>query len=572
MNPEQLFAHVRKLVSSLSPSQIAGLVAVFVGVVGVVVGSAYWLSVPEYTLLVSDMDAETASAVVSRLKAQKVPYELDDGGRTVRVPVGQADELRLQLASGGLPSAGRIGFEIFDRPAFGTTEFQEQVNFKRALEGELERTISTLSEVAAARVHITLAEDSLFVDENKPAKASVVLRLRDNRPLPQAAVRGIAGLVSSSVASLAPEAVVILDTNGRPLTKPQDDGTGLGTSSLERQQQIENALGTRVVALLEPVVGAGRVRVNVSAQLRHDRIEQTEEQWDPQTVVRSRATTTETGAGAVPAGGVAGARANQPPELSTSTATDPAADAPALDAPAGSAGGRAVAAGLLPGRTSETTNYEVSRLTRHTISPEGDLARLSVAVILDDERVTSRADDGTVTTTTRAWPPEQLTRFQNLVAAAVGLDPQRGDVLTVENVAFEAPVPVADTAPPAALTRVLDVVADGWPAALRWIVILGLALFALQSILRPMARRLSTVSAAATAAGGPMPLPQTQASARLSTVSELEGQIEAELDASPMLQQSRRLPVLTRRLTKIAQDEPEQMARIVRGWMTEEER
>ena len=327
MNPEQIFAHLKKLVSALSAKQLVGLSAVFIAVVGVVVGSAYYLATPDYTLLVSDMDAETANSVVTKLKTARVGYELTDGGRTVRVDSTRADEMRLEFASGGLPSAGRIGFEIFDRPAFGTTEFLEHVNYRRALEGELARTISTLSEVASARVHIAMAKDSLFVDREQPAKASVVLKLRAaNRPLAPATVRGIAGLISGSVESLRPESVVILDTYGRPLTRPSDgDGSMPATGlQLDRQQQLERDMSARVVALLEPVVGPGRVRVNVAAYLSADAVEETEERWDPTAVVRSKQSSSETGATSAATGGVAGARANQPPQLSTAT-SNPAA-------------------------------------------------------------------------------------------------------------------------------------------------------------------------------------------------------------------------------------------------------
>src|SRR5690606_22208645 len=285
-----------------------------------------WINAPDYVLLVADMDAETANSVVSRLKADEVPYRLEEGGRAVSVPAERVDELRLAFASDGLPSAGRIGFEIFDRTAFGTTEFLEHVNYRRALEGELARTIATMSEVASARVHIAMAKESLFVDRSEPAKASVVLRLRANRPLSPATVRGIAGLISSSVEGLRPESVVVLDHHGRPLNKPVDDGDpgGLNASQLDRQQQIERDLMTKVVSLLEPVVGPGRVRVNVSAYLKADSVQETAEIWDPNTVVRSRQTTTETGVAPLAAGGVAGARANQPPALSTAAASAPA--------------------------------------------------------------------------------------------------------------------------------------------------------------------------------------------------------------------------------------------------------
>jgi flagellar M-ring protein FliF len=548
VNPEQLLKHIKKLASTLSAAQIAGLVGVFIAVVTVVVGSAYWISTPTYTLLVADMDAETAQSVVARLKDAKVPYELAEGGRSVRVPQDRVDELRLDFASDGLPSAGRIGFEIFDRTTFGTTEFTEHMNYRRALEGELARTIGTLSEVASARVHIAMAKDSIFVDQTQPAKASVVLRLKSNRPLAAATVRGIAGLVAGSVEALRPEAVTILDTYGRPLTRPEDGSDGaLSGLQFDRQQQIERDLSTRVASLLEPVVGAGRVRVNVSAHLRSDLVEETEERFDPNAVVRSRQTSSETGVSAVPTGGVAGSRANAPQGQSTATPPTPPPPAPNPSA---------------PGRSTETTNYELSRVTRHTVSPQGQLARLSVAVIVDDERVVATADDGTTTATTRVWDPAKIEQFHQIVAAAVGLDAARGDVLTVENIAFESPVVEPEPAAPGVMTELTDGARRYWPTALRYLAILGIALYALLGILRPMARRATQMTAAAA-------LPAATGASRLPTVQEMEGRIESELDAA---RQHQRLPVLSKRVAKLADEEPEQLVRIVRGWMQEEKR
>jgi flagellar M-ring protein FliF len=581
VNPEHLFTHFRHLTKALSAKQLTGLAAIFLAVVGVVVGSAYWISTPEYTLLVADMDAETASSVVGRLKAAKVPYELSDGGRNVSVPQERVDELRLEFASGGLPSAGRIGFEIFDRTAFGTTEFLEHVNYRRALEGELARTIGTLAEVASARVHIAMAKDSLFLDQAQPAKASVVLRLKSSRPLAPATVRGIASLVSGSVEALRPESVMILDHLGRPLNRQADgEDAALNALQLDRQQQIERDLSSRVVSLLEPVVGGGRVRVNVAAYLKPDIVEETEERWDPNAVVRSRQTSTETGSMGSMAGGVAGARANQPPALSTAPAsTTPAAGAAsvAAEGTASNAGAastpnadirNAAVLPMPPGRTSETTNYEIGRVTRHTVSPQGQLARLSVAVILDDERVSTKKEDGTVTTTTRAWDPDGLQRVQALVAAAVGLDPDRGDQLTVENIAFETVAETPEPTPPGIGQQVLEVGKNYWPQALRGLAIVTIALVALFGVLRPLARRAAALAAPAPA------LPQVAGaspSPRLPTVQEMEGQIDAELDALAA-PGGRRLPVLTQRVAKLANEEPEQLARIVRGWIAEEPR
>jgi flagellar M-ring protein FliF len=260
---------------------------------------------------------------------------------------------------------------------------------------------------------------------------------------------------------------MILDHQGRPLTRPEDDaGRGeLNASQLERQQQIERDLSTKVLAMLEPVVGVGRVRVNVAAHLKADIVEETEERFDPNTVVRSRQTTTETGATTMAAagmagngtgaGGVAGARANQPPALSTSTANAGAA-APTPTAMQGA------------GRSTELTNYEVGKVVRHTVSPQGQLARLSVAVILDDERVSTPGENGAAATVSaRPWEPAGIQRVQGIVAAAVGLDTERGDQLTVENIAFEAVPEMLEPVEPGMGTQAMDLVKVHWLSGVR---------------------------------------------------------------------------------------------------------
>src|SRR5688572_920990 len=194
-------SRLRSVTSSFTSAQLATLSLTFVLVVSVIAGSTYWMNKQEYELLFADMDPETAGQIVTKLKTQKVAYQLDPGGRGIRVPADRVDELRIDLTATGLPASGRIGFEIFDRTAFGATEFLEQVNYRRALEGEIARTISTISEVASARVHIAMGKDSLF-GEPRPAKASVVLKLRGQRSLPASTVAGIGNLVSASVEGL----------------------------------------------------------------------------------------------------------------------------------------------------------------------------------------------------------------------------------------------------------------------------------------------------------------------------------------------------------------------------------
>jgi flagellar M-ring protein FliF len=539
--------------------------------------------------------------VVTKLKAAKVQYQMGEGGRSVRVPAERVDELRMQIASTGL-SAGHIGYEIFDRPAFGTTEFLEHVNFKRALEGEIARTISTLSEVQSARVSIAMAKDSLFVDQAQSAKASVTLKLKSpNRPLSQATVRGIASLVAGSVEQLRPESVSIIDTDGHFLSAPVDaeDTTANAGLQFDRQQQVERDLAMKVVSLLEPVAGAGRVRVNVSARLNADALEVTEVKVDPASVVVGRSTLTETNSLGNPMG-VAGARANQPAGNSTSTnpansaTANPAATAnstPPANAtpPNGNAANTPASAATPPvftppfnggvstvasgsNRQQDTTNYEIGKTTSHRISPQGQLARLSVAVILDNQRVPApAAAPGAAAPATppatRPWDEPGLTRIRNLVAAAVGLDETRGDKLTVENISFDAPSlqtgdPGAEPAGPTLIQQV-KVYA---PSALRTVGIIIVAWFAIFGVLRPMMRQASAAPAAP-ALNAPM---AAAPSLKGPTVQEMEGQIEAELDAATG--QRRKLPVLTKRVAKLASQEPEQLARIVRGWMAEGDR
>jgi flagellar M-ring protein FliF len=550
VDPQSLATRLQALGAQFTTGQLVSLVGSFVLVVGIVGGSAMWLNRPNYALLFADMDPDSAAQVVTRLKSLKVPYQLDEGGRAIRVASNRVDELRLELTSQGLPSSGRIGFEIFDRTSFGATEFVEQVNFRRALEGEIARTIGTIAEVAGARVHIAMAKDSLF-GEKRPAKASVVLKLRDQRGLSAPTVAGISNLVAASVEGLRPESVVILDSFGRPLSRPQDDDQPLGAAHAERQQRLEHDMAARVVTLLEPVVGEGRVRVNVALKLNPTSKEQTEERWDPATVVRSRQISTDVSGAPNGVGQVAGARGNLPVPAPGEGPTPPATSTTTIAVPGAGAS-----------RQTEMTNYEVSRTTLRTIEPPGDVARLSVAVILDDNHETTTDAEGRSATTRVARKPEELQKLQALVAAAVGMDETRGDLITVENVSFGDPV--AMEPPPVAFwTRYGTSIQDGG----RTLAALIIGLTAL-ILVRPLLRRAASGSTPALAAGA---RGMVTAGDRPRTVAELESEIDAQMDAAiaSRLGDSRRLPVLTRRVAGMAQKEPANTAKLLRSWMAE---
>ena len=559
MNLQSILGHLNRVRATLSAGQMASLVAAFVAVVGVVAGSAYWASTPSYTVLYRDLDPESAQAVITKLKAANAPYVLSDAGGTLMVPAARVDELRLDFASQGLPTAGRIGFEIFDRTSFGTTEFLEHVNYRRGLEGELARTIATISEVASARVHIALAKDSLFSGTAEQAKASVVLKLRTSRPLSASTVAGIAGLVSSAVESLRPESVVIVDTFGRPLSRPAEaDDMDVSGQTMERQQKIERELVTKVVSQLEPVVGVGHVRVNVSAAVSSDSAEETEEVWDQTPVVRSRQVSSDTattavsgrpGAGGSAAGGVAGARANAPPDLTT--ATSPAAAAASVAAVPGTSG-----------RQSETVNYEIGKKTRHTVEASGQVAKLSVAVLVDDVRVPNADGNGQ---TSKPREAAEMERIQRLASAAVGLDTARGDQLTVENIGFDGSgdtVAVEPVSPwwqqvsPTVVSTLGVSVGD----LMRLALVAMLALVALFAVIRPIAR---SVMGSAPAALPPGPDAMTSGG---RTVAQLQGEYDAG-DSGVA-----RAPAAPRRMAEKADDRPEHVAQLVRAMMAQEDR
>jgi flagellar M-ring protein FliF len=406
--------------------------------------------------------------------------------------------------------------------------------------------------VAGARVHIAMPQPALFTGSDKPTTASVVLKLRNNRQLDPATVNAITGLVSASVESLRPESVVVIDNFGHPLARPASDGDAGGGSALEQQRRIEQDLSTRLVALIEPIVGMGRVHVSVNAIINTASQEQTEERWDDTPVIRNQQTVTQSSNALNPGGtmpAVAGARANlpvPPPDGSGAAAAPPA---PAV---AMGAGGTS--------SSSQTVNYEVSKTVVRTVQPRGQVARLSVAVLLDDAHAPpAPGTTGPGTSTPRT--AEELMRIRGLVAATVGLEEKRGDQLTVENVAFEE-TPIQEVAEPTLVERYQE---QGFEA-LRIVGTLVVALLAILFIIRPIMRAvLPARTSAPVVAGGATTM-------QAKTVQEIEAEIDAEIEASIGTSVAKRLPALTRKATAITQKEPENAARLLRAWLTEEER
>jgi len=376
----------------------------------------------DYTVLFANLSQDDAGAIVSRLKAKKVPYQLEAGATTISVPKSEVYELRLQLAGEGIPRGGGIGFELFDRQNLGVTDFVQRLNYQRALQGELARTIAGVPEVAEARVHIVTPKESLFLEDQKKASASVAVKLRPGRSLSPAQVDGIVHLVASAVPGLHSSQVTVVDLNGRMLSKPQDaqSASGLTTGQLTVQRQVEEGLEQKVQSLLEQMLGPRKSFVRVSVDLDFQRIDVREETFAPnRELVRSEQKTTERTTKGTDAGGNPESRLDL--GRGTITAPPPGKGPPPLTPPAtpkpsGESGGSE--------RLTELKNYEINRVLRQLVDQPGKIKRLSLAVVVDGVY----KGKGNTFTPRNA---EEIRQFANLAKKAVGFNTDRGDQLEI---------------------------------------------------------------------------------------------------------------------------------------------
>jgi flagellar M-ring protein FliF len=438
------------------------------------VGAVLWSQGPTYNLLYGNLSDEDAATITQSLTGAGIPYRLENGTGAVSVPIERLNEARLLLAGQGLPQTG--GFASMGKdPAFGVSQFMEGARYQHALEQELARTIASLQQVTGARVHIAAPRNTSFVRDRVPASASVFVQLRAGRRLSSEQVTSIVNLVASSVPELDASQVTVVDQQGRLLSSPQGrDEFAIRDQQMEMARQVEETYAQRVEALLAPLVGAGRVRAEVSAQFDLSATEEAREQYRPESqIVRSEQLNEETVAGAAGAGGVPGALTNQPPEAAV--AQPPGAQA----ARPGQAGADATSAA---GSRQSTRNYEIDRTLAYTRQPAGRLTRLSVAVLVDNVRTVGA--DGKVTEAPLS--KEQLDRMTALVRDAVGFDAQRGDTVNVMNSPWKGqPVPAAEE------LESIPVWEQPWARDIAKILAgLAIALVLVFVVLRPLLRQL----------------------------------------------------------------------------------
>jgi flagellar M-ring protein FliF len=553
---------MNKVLASLSVRQRITIAVALLAAAGAVFEVIHWTSEADFRPLVTGLAPEDAATVVQKIKETGVVYRLAQDGGTVLVPSAKVAELRLVLAAAGLPKSGRIGFELFDKTNLGATEFTEHVNYRRALEGELERSIMSLAEVEQARVHLTFPKDSVFLDAQQPAKASVIVRLRAGGRLPPPKVQAIDHLVASAVEGLSPDAVSILDMNGNLLGKPKPsgslDGPEPSEAVLNYRHQVESDILSKINSSLEPLLGADRFRAGASVECDFTGGEQSEEVFDPARSVMLSSQRTEDNSGTASATGVPGTASSLPRPTSR-----PGAGSGPLS------------------RVTENVTYQSSRTVKKMRLPAGSIRKISIAVVVDQALSWEREKSGFRRVLT---PPsaEKLKVIHDLVAGVTGINTERGDQLVVETEPFEStltlePPPVPGTpAGPVSLPspgakkflhvdqRILMI---GGGAL---IAVLVVGFFVVKFLRRGRKLTAQVTGPAALPAGGPRSEQQIESlTERDALQQEAEAKALNSLKLAPPI--TKAAEIMAKHLRDKVKQEPEFSAQVLRSWIREEE-
>lgn len=541
----------------MSAFQRVSIVVAVLAAGGAFLAISNWRHDSNFKALYRGMAGEDAAQAVQKLKEGNIEYRLEDDGNTILVPTDKASEARLLLAREGLPKSGRIGFELFDKTNFATTDFAEQVNYRRALEGELERTIASLGEIEKARVHLTFPKDSVFVESRQPAKASVLLNLRRQASLAPENVAAIAHLVASAVEGLSPQQVTIVNSHGDLLNKPRSGDT-LGSASegqFEYQVNVEHELTKKLNETLDPILGAGNYRTGVSVECDFSGVEESEEVLDPaKSAIVSSQRTDESAPGRLNAG-IPGVASNLP--------NPPAAAA-------------APASGTT--RRTENTNYQTSRMVRHVDHPRGAVKRVTVAVLLDQEMKWEKKG-ANYSRTFIAPLPEKINVIKNLVTNIAGINAARGDQVTVETLPFDGSIredrpdaPSAHSGAPAGqdkapwyLKKDPKIIAG---AAAGGVLLIGAGIW-----FAARGRRHQPVAVTETVAALNPATPRPPSAAEISPVAEEPLSQEQQLiDALkvPMLSSTKN-EALTKYLRQEVRKDPAAATQLLRTWLLDEE-
>jgi flagellar M-ring protein FliF len=521
---------------ALSLNRKLAVAAGAAALVAVIAAGVMWSRTPDYKVLFSNLSDRDGGAVVAALTQQNVPYKFSEVGGVIMVPADKVHDARLRLASQGLPKGGTVGFELMETQKFGTTQFQERLNYQRGLEGELARSIMALAAVQSARVHLALpAANGFFREQQKPS-ASVLLQLHPGRSLERSQVAGIVHLVASSIPDMGIKQVSVIDQSGALLSGPGENGVpgGLDATQLQYLRTMEQSYIQRILEIVEPIVGRGNVKAQVNADVDFTLSESTAEQYRPNqgnepAAVRSlQVNESGSGTAAGPAG-VPGAMSNQPP----ATPASPINGAPqALSAGAGAAGASRDA------RREATTNFEVDKTVKVTRNATGSLKRLTAAVVVNHRRTVDAEGKASLT----PLDAKDVEQIQSLVREAIGFSKDRGDALNVVNAPFSTEEPLK--VEPVPMWKDPEIVGMARGIGMQVGLIL-LGLLAIFGVVRPALKRPAAPPVAA-----------RSASAVVANDVALPAPSAATLSGGPQED-----------LIRLARDNPATVANVVRNWV-----
>ena len=543
----------------MSSTQRVMVAAISLTVLLALGGLGIWAGQETKGVLAANVSPQEASSIVSQLDKMQVPYELSSDQRTILVPESRVGALRLKFAGDGLLTGDKLGFEKLENAGLGTTDFSQKVIHRRAMEAQLAKTIMSLQQVAEATVHITPPNDSPFLTDKEDAKASVLLKLRGSRILPDENTQAIVNLVAASVEGLKPDQVVIIDQYSRILSRTgRDPMVGASDAQKKVAREEEDHLVRRVTELLEPVVGIGKVRATAHVDLDFDKVKINEEKFDPQGQVERSVQQKDEKVQKREAGaGVPGTASNVAPAT----------------------GGGSGAGQESSDKKETTTNFEISKTIRAIDQATGGIKRVTLAVIVDHLSSWEKDAKGEPLLKQTPRTADELKKIKDQVATAVGIQAKRGDELTVENMAFATLLVNPKEEAEAKKQFWVDLVRQFAPSVVYGI--LGLAVFFM--LVMPMLKRLSAainrpapmrVASADGGDGGMSGGGSTRKPVQVKSMSEIESEIEAELnaDAAFSAPEARRRELIKKRLQEGSHEDPETIASLVRSWLLEEGR
>ncbi len=545
----------------MSATQRVMVFAISMTVLLALAGLGIWAGQETKGVLVSNVSSQEASSIVAQLDKMQVPYELSGDQRTILVPESKVGPLRLKFAGDGLLTGDKLGFEKLENAGLGTTDFSQKVIHRRAMEAQLAQTIKGLQQVAEATVHITPPNDSPFLTDKEDAKASVLLKLRGSRILPDENTQAIVNLVAASVEGLKPEQVVVIDQFSRILSRTgRDPMVGASDAQKKVAREEEDHLVRRVTELLEPVVGIGKVRATAHVDLDFDKVKINSETFDPQGQVERSVQQKDEKVQKRDAGaGLPGTASNVAPATGGATANVTESSE----------------------KKETTTNFEITKTVSATDKATGTVKRVTLAVIVDHMSAWDKDAKGEPVQKFTARSAEELKKIRDQVSAAVGIQPKRGDELTVENMAFAT----FQTNPKEEADAKKQFWVDLGLKALPYVAwgVVGFIVFFM--LFLPMLRRMSaainrpTPLRVASADGGEASMASagggsTRKPVQVKSMSEIEAEIEAELnaDAAFSAPEARRRELIKKRLQDSSNEDPETMASLVRSWLLEEGR